>query len=350
MALAAGVSTASVSRVLNGSSLVRPDVRSRVERAMRALDYTPHEGARALATSRSMILGAVIPTLNNAIFAEGINAFERGARLRGRTLVLSVSNYDLELELEHVRRMVRRGVDGVLLVGNEHHPDVHDTLERAGTAHACAWAHDPAARAPNIGFSNRDAAGTVIDHLVGLGHRRVGMLAGITAGNDRARERLCGVAERLAAHGLELHPSDVAETVYAIREAREAFAALIDGWGAERPTALVCGNDVIAVGALLEAQRRGLVVPDDLSIAGFDNLPLAGELDPAITTIDVPAAAMGERAAAALVEAIDDGTVVASCRFEAELKVRQTTGPRTGQGRGRAALWTGGTATPDDGT
>lgn len=325
VASAAGVSTASVSRVLNDSGPVRAEVRSRVETAMRALDYTPHEGARALATSRSMILGAVIPTLNNAIFAEGINAFERAARLRGHTLVLSVSNYDPELELEHVRRMVRRGVDGVLLVGNEHDELCHIALERSGTTHVCAWTHDANARAPNIGFSNRAAIATVVDHLVGLGHRRIGMLAGVTAGNDRAWDRLEGARERLAARGLSLMPEDVEEVPYTIRAAREAFSALLDRWGGKRPSALMCGNDVIALGVLLEARRQGIDVPNELSVTGFDNLPIASELDPAITTVDVPAERMGEHAAHALTDAIQAGTSIASHRLETELRIRTTT-------------------------
>lgn len=323
---AAGVSTASVSRVLNGVGLVKPAIQARIERAIRALDYVPHEGARALVTRRSLVLGAIIPTLNNAIFAEGINAFEAEARARGYTLVLSVSNYDLNEERTLVRRMVQRGVDGLLLVGNEHAAESFAMLRRAAVAHVCAWTFEENGPAPNVGFRNAEAMAEIVDLLVGLGHRRFAMLAGVQAGNDRARGRVIGVEAQLAAHGLRLQPAMLAECPYTIRAAREAFHRLMDGKAeAERPTALICGNDVIAVGALLEARRLEIAVPGALSITGFDNLAVAAEMDPDITTVHVPADQMGRGAASALIEAIGAGTAVKSSLIPTRLLVRGTT-------------------------
>ena len=333
VAKAAGVSTATVSRVLNGSSLVKPAVRKRIEAAMAALNYVPHDAARALALRRSRILGAIIPTLNNAIFARGLNAFERAARERGYTLVLSVSNYDLEEERRLVRKMIERGVDGLLLIGNDHLPESFQSLRAAGVRHACAWSYAENAPAPNIGFSNVEAMAEVVDHLVGLGHREIAMIAGLTAANDRARERVEGVHRRLRHHGLTLPDSWLVEVPYAIREARRALDELLPATLLpakllpEGPTAVICGNDVIAFGALFAAQARGLEVPRDLSITGFDNLTLAGELDPAITTVDVPADAMGAAAAEALIDAVDGKTGVARRRLATALLVRGTTAP-----------------------
>ncbi len=135
VARAAGVSTASVSRVLNDSPLVRPEARARIEAAMQKLNYIPHSAARTLAMNRSATLGAVIPTLNNALFARGINAFERAARRQGHTLLLSVHNYDLDEEVRLVRTMIARGVDGLMLIGNTHRPEVFEMLRAAGTRH-----------------------------------------------------------------------------------------------------------------------------------------------------------------------------------------------------------------------
>ena len=326
VARAAGVSTASVSRVLNGVVPVKPILRARIEQAIAALDYAANEGARALATRRSMVLGAIIPTLGNAIFAEAVNAFEAAARAHGYTLVLSVSNYDLAEERTLVRRMIQRGVDGVLLVGNEHEPACFETLRRAGVAHVCAWTFEPDAPAPNVGFSNAAAMAGIVDHLVGLGHRRIAMLAGIIAGNDRARGRVAGVEAALRAHGLSLPPDWLVQCPYTIRDGRAAFGRLWDGGGA-RPTAVICGNDVIALGALLEAQARGIAVPGAVSVTGFDNLAFAREMSPALTTVDVPAEAMGGGAALALIEAIKAGQQVQGRLLPTELLVRGTTGP-----------------------
>ena len=325
VAQAAGVSTASVSRLLNGIGPVRPAVRARIEQAIAELDYVPHEGARALVTRRSLVLGAIIPTLNNAIFADCINAFEAEARAHGFTLVLSVNNYDLDEERTLVRRMVQRGVDGVLLVGNEHADSSFDILRRAGVAHVCAWAFDPAGPAPNVGFRNAEAMADVVDLLVALGHRRFAMLAGVQAGNDRARARVDGVCARLEHHGLALAPAMLAESRYTIRAAREAFAGLMDGVAAERPTALICGNDVIGLGAVLEARSRGIAVPEALSVTGFDNLAIAAEMEPPMTTVDVPAELMGRGAARALIEAIGAGRPVVGSLMPTRLLIRGTT-------------------------
>lgn len=326
VAQVAGVSTASVSRMLNGIGPIKPAVRARIQEAIAALDYVPHDCARALVTRRSQVLGAVIPTLNNAIFAEGINAFEAEARADGFTLVLSVSNYDLDEERTLIRRMVQRGVDGLLLVGNEHTASSFEMLRRASVAHVCTWTFEDAGPAPNVGFRNADAMADVVDLLVSLGHRRFAMLAGVQAGNDRARGRVDGVVARLRFHGLDLVPAMLAESLYTIRAAREALAGLMQGLGvAARPTALICGNDVIGIGALLEARRCGIAVPQALSITGFDNLAIAAELDPPMTTVDVPAEQMGRGAARALIEAISAGRAVTGQLMPTRLLVRGTT-------------------------
>jgi len=326
VARAAGVSTASVSRMLNGIGPVKPAVRARIEQAITALDYVPHEGARALVTRRSLVLGAVIPTLNNAIFAEGINAFEAEARAHGFTLVLSVSNYDLMEERTLVRRMVQHGVDGLLLVGNEHAPDSFEVLRRSKVAHLCTWAFDTAGPAPNVGFRNAEAMADVVDLLVSLGHRRFAMLAGVQAGNDRARARVAGVQARLQSHGLHMPEALLAESPYTIRAAREAFITLMHAQaGADRPTAMICGNDVIGIGALLEARRFGIEVPQELSITGFDNLAIAAEMEPPMTTVEVPAEQMGRAAALALIEAIGTGRAVEGALMPTRLLVRGTT-------------------------
>jgi LacI family transcriptional regulator len=316
----AGVSTATVSRVMNGSPLVSAAARARVEAAIEALGYVPHAGARSLALRRSGTLGAVIPTLENAIFAAGVDAFEAEARGAGFGLVISVSNYDPAQEVELIRQMLERGVEGLLLVGNDRAPQGLELLEGSGLNHACAWSYDEGAPGPNVGFDNAAAMAEVADHLIGAGRRRIGMLAGIQAGNDRARARLGGLLARLDGHGLA--PAGVAEVRYSVRRAKEAARGLL----AARPDALVCGNDVIAYGALAAAREAGLAVPDDLAVTGFDDLPLSAEIAPGLTTVHVPARRMGASAAAALIAAARDGPPVSPRRLETHLVVRASSG------------------------
>ncbi|MGD9866558.1 MAG: LacI family DNA-binding transcriptional regulator [Hyphomicrobiales bacterium] len=321
----AGVSTATVSRVLNRSPLVREEVRQLVEAAIADIGYYPDGSARALASNRTFTVGAVIPTLNNAVFASGINAFESHLQEAGYTLLVAVSSYQAANEELQVRRLLERGVEGLLLVGNSHAPHVYETLRRSHTPYVNTWAYDPAYGHPNIGFSNWKAARAAVDHLVGLGHRRIGMIAGVTANNDRAADRLDAVKRRLVEHGLELDARSSLECPYSIEEARGALGRIVEQGALA--DALVCGNDVIALGVLFEARSRNIDVPGRLSIVGFDDLPLTRHVSPALTTVAVPAARMGALAAEALLAAIETGQPPESVELEAPLVVRETTAP-----------------------
>lgn len=335
IARAANVSTATVSRVLNDSPLVRPDVRKRVEQQIKKLGYFPHGAARALASNRSFTIGAVIPTLGNAIFANSVNALEARLAESNYTLLLAVSNYSPEAEAIQVRRLLERGIDGLMLIGNDHPPETYKALERAGTVYVNTWNYDPSQGHPNIGFSNRTAMAELADHIVALGHTSIGMLAGITAGNDRAYDRLEGLRDALAGHGIALEDWATREVPYSIPIARAATAELIEN--GRLPTALLCGNDVIALGVLFEAAARGIRIPEDLSVAGFDNLPLVEHIRPALTTVNIPTDEMGSLAADVLLEALATGSSPRSIDLGASLLVRETTGPARGTRKARSA-------------
>ena len=326
IARAAGVSTATVSRALNGTGIVTDEARRRIDAAVQELGYMPHGAARALASRRSHTVGAVIPTLASAIFAAGIDAFEQRLNEAGLTLLLALSNYDVEAETLKVRRLLERGVDAIALVGNAHGPQVHQMISRAGVPYVHTWAWNPRSEHPHVGFSNFEASRKVAHYLAKLGHTRFAMIAGITADNDRAAERVAGTRQGLAECGLSLDGGRIVETPYTHSAAREAFRALMATDGPV-PTALVCGNDVLATGALLEAKAHGLAVPEEISLVGFDDLPLAAHLDPPLTTISVPAADMGCGAAEALIEALSGRNPVQGCELDAALLVRGTTGP-----------------------
>jgi len=300
-------------------------VRARVQAAKESLGYIPHSAARALALNRSSTLGAIIPTLDEAIFAQGTNAFTSAARKLGHTVIVSVSNYDLDDEPALVRAMLERGVDGLMLVGNDHRASVLRLLSDAAVPHVCTWAYESDAPVPNIGFSNHAAVGVLVDHLLSLSHRRFAILAGVALDNDRAAARLAGVTDKLMQAGISLHRPLIRQVPYDVAQARVAFQALMQV--RPRPTAVICGNDVIALGAILEAARLGIKVPLEVSVAGFDNLPIASEMSPSITTIEVPAREMGEHAAIALVDAILQKRMIESESLPVRLIARESTGP-----------------------
>ena len=328
IAAAAGVSTATVSRVVNQSSLVSDQLRTRVLDEMERHGYFPHGAARALAYNKSWTIGAVIPTLDNDLFARGIDALMKRLREMDYSLMVVSSDYSLEDETFLVRRLLERGVDGIFLVGQERLPQTVTLLERSRRPYVESYISDDRDRQGYIGFSNVAASTTAVEHLIQLGHRRIGMLSGVTSGNDRALHRVKGFREAMARHDLEINERFIAEIHYDIDEARQAFARILAEQ--ERPTALVCGNDFIAMGVLIEGQARGFRIPENMSVVGIDNHPLARHAHPPLTTIDIPAVAIGKLSAESLVQAIEQGTPIGRHEMAAPLIVRRTTCPPPG--------------------
>ncbi len=325
VARAAGVSLSTASRALADPGLVLPATRSRIQDAAARLGYVPHGAARALASRRSRTIGAVVPTLDNPIFAASTQALQHRIARDGYTLLVGSHEYDLEAEVKVVSALVERGVDGIVLVGLDHSPDLHRLLAKAAIPFEFTWATDASQIHYSLGFSNRLAAAHVAQHLLELGHREFAMISGQTTSNDRARERVAGVREALAAHGLELPSRRVLEIAFGISAARAAFGRLLDS--GERFTALVCGNDLLALGALLEAAARGIAVPRQLSVTGFDDIELAGEFSPALTTIHLPVADIGRIAAERMLARIGGGEVPKSHEIPVHLVVRASTAP-----------------------
>ncbi len=316
----AGVSTATVSRVLNEPERVSAETRSRVEAAVAHFDYTPHFGGRALASNRTNTVGAVIPTMENAIFARGLQALQEALAETGVTLVVATSNYDPEREAQQIRALLGRGVDGLVLIGEARDLALYETLERRGVPFVLVWSWRPDCPWPCVGFDNRAAARAMAQRVLDLGHRRVAMIAGVTRGNDRATARVKGVRDALTARSLRLDESNLMETPYQLEAGADAARRLLSA--TPRPTAIVCGNDVLAAGALMAIRSLGLNAPDDVSVTGFDDIDLALVLDPPLTTVHVPHRRMGEAAARLLLRlrAREDDT--ASVVFETALVER----------------------------
>lgn len=332
VAEAAGVSTATVSRVINGSGPVRPALRQKVEAAIAALGYVPNAGARAMMLRRSGTVGAIFPTVDNAIFAQAIDALQRRLAEAGLQLLLSTSDYDPEIEARQAAAMLSAGVDALVVCGTGQDEAVLQRLRQRGVpvVHVMSWPAPPGRLA--VGFDNRGAMAQVVRYLLDLGHRDIAMLAGLTRANDRAAARVIGVREALQAAGHELPPERLVERAYGLGPARDGLRALLAARPA--PTAVVCGNDVLAFGALLEARKLGLAVPAQLSIVGFDDLELAAHVHPPLTTVRVPAEALWRRAAERVIDALRGEESAQQNEFEVALVVRGSTAPPAGVGRG----------------
>jgi LacI family transcriptional regulator len=317
----AGVSTATVSRVLSKPDVVRSNTKEQVMAAVRQLDYQPDAAARALASGRTHTVGCVIPTLDHAIFARSTQAMQTTLAQAGYQLLVASHEYDPATEFEVVRALQQRGVDSLVLVGTDHAPRLWKALSVWRKPTLLTWSCDP--RLPSLGFDNAGAARMATQHLLGLGHRRIGVISGLTAHNDRARSRIDGVRQALTQLKLTLPPSLVTEQAFNLEGGRLGLRKLMSA--RQPPTAIFCGNDLLAVGALLEAQRMNLKVPEHLSICGIDNLEIAEAINPGLTTVSLPTQDLGRIAAQYMLSAISGEVIAAQSLLPFELVVRGST-------------------------
>lgn len=320
-----GISPATVSRVLNHPSIVRPALRERVQKAVAETGYLPHGVARSLASARTRTMGAVVPTVDSALFARVVDGLQHAIHAAGHQLLLSSSGYDLAREAAEVRALVERGVDALMLVGLSHDPTVYDLLQARGVPYVttCSWT--AAMAEPGIGWDNVESAMRVARYLLDIGHRRLAVIAGPTRDNDRAAGRRAGFLRALAERGIPPGDCPVVEMPYTIPDARNAMSALLRR--TPRPTAVLCGNDILAFGALQECLWAGVRVPEDVSITGFDDIDMAAHCHPSITTLRVPAFDVGAKAGELLLAALRTGSCPPAIRIELELVVRATTAP-----------------------
>jgi LacI family transcriptional regulator len=324
VARAAKVSLATASRALNQPEIVRDTIRKRVEDAVQLLGYTPDRMARALSSGRSHIVGAIVPTLANAIFADGVEALQDGLGARGYTLLLANSRYDPHKELQQIRAFLEHGVDGLVLVGDSFDPQLLPLIQQHGVPVVTTYVCTSRNGLPAIGIDNGQATYKMTRYLLELGHREFGIIANTALPNDRSKARLDGMRLALAEGGVSLAADRVVEVALpSIAYGRRALGSLLTACSGI--TAILCTNDAVAVGALSEARRIGRNIPRELSIVGFDNIEIAAESDPPLTTVDVPAHEIGRLAAEFLINAIEGRRIPNETKLAAPLIVREST-------------------------
>ncbi|MEL7026095.1 MAG: LacI family DNA-binding transcriptional regulator [Pseudomonadota bacterium] len=320
----AGVSTATVSRVLNSPDRVFGETQERVMKAVRDLGYTPNFGARALAAKQTNTVGAVIPTMENAVFARGLQAFQEELGRHGKTLLLASSAYDAALEDEQVRNLVARGAEALLLIGYDRDPNLYEFLSKRGVPILISWSFDPKKNQPAVGFDNRSAMHELARLVVDRGHTRIACISAPTETNDRARERVAGIKDAMAGSGLSPDDLNLVTVPYGIERGEVAFRKILAA--APDTTVVMCGNDVLAIGALRAAREMGLRVPQDISITGFDDIEIAMLAEPALTTVHVPHREMGRRAAGLLTRMLASDGNIESTELPTDIRLRRSLG------------------------
>ncbi len=331
------VSVATVSRVLNGKGPVHADTARRIRSAAKSLHYVPHGGARSLITRRTTTLGVLLPELYGEFFSELIRGIDVCARRKGFHLLVSSSHSD-RAESEEMVRAMRGRVDGLIVLS----PDVRPHALKANLPEKfpVVLVNTAGGRGSfdSLTVDNFGGAVEMVRHLAGLGHRRIDFLEGPAANRD-ASERLRGYRQARSEQGLETSgveiPGDFREES-GYEACRRILAAR------RRPSAVFAANDSMALGLLCAFQEKGIRVPQDVAIAGFDDIPIARYVTPPLTSVRVPIAELGARAAELLIAGLESGPAPGRRRetLPTHLVVRSSCGELDGA-RPRSASGTG---------
>lgn len=287
----AGVARVTVSRVINAPDSVAPKTRDAVLAAIARLGFVPNLNAGTLASRRSRIVGALVPTLSNAWFADTMDGLSVRLAAAGYQLLLGQTRYSETEEERLVDAFIGRRVDAIVLTGTQHLPAVHATLQRAGIPVIECWDLVDAPIDTVVGFSNADAGAAVARHLIGRGCRNLGFIG---ADEYRSALRLQGFREAASAAGVQAVHAHLVTPPSGIHDGARGLEALVHAHPAM--DGVFCSNDTLALGALLAARNHGWRVPEQIAVAGFSDLPVAAASVPALTTIRIESRALGEYA------------------------------------------------------
>jgi LacI family transcriptional regulator, galactose operon repressor len=325
VARVAGVSHATVSRVVNGSQNVREETRQRVETAMRELGYVAHVSARALARGRTQVIGLLAQEVDNAFFTSVIGGVDQQASAQGYDFLLCTTHARREKEAEYVARLSRGMVDGLLIVLPRGLPDYVEQLRTDDFPFVLIDYDDDAPGCSVVNASNHRGTRDAIRYLIDLGHRRIGFITG-RDNVGATHSRLAGYRDEMAAAGLSVRPGDVLEGDFMETRGHAAGVELLTR--PERPTAIFASSDMAAFGVMRAAGDLGIAIPGGLSVVGFDDIPEAARVNPALTTVRQPLREMGRVAVDQLLGRLDDpGQPPARVVLDTALIVRGSTAP-----------------------
>lgn len=328
IAQAAGVSQSTVSRVLNDAPTSVPiaaETRERVREVAQRLGYRPNPLARGLRGARTMLLGVIVREITDPFFSVAIDALSTEALARGYNVVLGSAHSKADEAIALRAVLETRHCDAILLLGDmRDEPRFLEDLRASQTRTIALWHGTELEGVPTVNFDNNTGIVAAMEHLVELGHDRIAFVGGRPLGD--IRERRTGYLEYLAEHGLDSAEEYIQEVTNDPEGGDRALRALMDADPA--PTAVVCSTDHLAIGVLHGAADLGMTVPDDLSVIGFDDIPLVSYTVPPLTTVRMPIAEMSTVAARLAMDDLDQETFDQLRAYVAvpSLVVRKSTG------------------------
>jgi LacI family transcriptional regulator len=322
----ANVSVATVSRVFSGANAVREETSKRIRDVAARLRYAPHGGARSLITSKTQTLGVLLPDLYGEFFSEIIRGIDLAARSSGFHLLVSSSHSD-RCELENAIRSMRGRVDGVVIMS----PDIDASVLLANLPEEqpVVMLNSVVRRqgVASVKIDNRRGACEMVRHLIAHGHRRIAFIAGAERNLDGDQRRR-GYRAALTEAGLNLNHSMEFSGDFTEDSGFEAAKEILKRTSS-RPSAIFAANDAMAIGAMSALREAGVKVPAEIAVAGFDDIPIARHMSPALSSVHVPIAGLGERAAGRLMSALTNpGSYVARHEvLRTTLVIRESCGP-----------------------
>ncbi len=313
-----GVSVATVSRVLNSPGKVANETRRRVELAIAELKFVPSAAARAINRGRTSMVAALLPTLDNAIYARVVDGLEARLVEDQLSLIVAQTGDDPDVELSRARHMVNIGAEAMIVVGVNHHPELFELLDHTQIPTVAISYFDEASDLPTIGYDNWEAASIAAQHLVDLGHCKIAVLHGPISTNDRMRQRK---------QALQESDFDADFSFFEVSLSMEGGQHGVDLALKDpvQPTAILCFSDVIAHGALHKLHRLDVSVPGDVSLIGMEDLPASSLTQPALTSVHLSVEKMGALAAEAVSNWLQNDVRPAPINLPIRLVKRETT-------------------------
>ena len=298
----AGVSTATVSRVMHVPQVVRPATLERVREVMRDCGYVYNATAGDFSRRKSTVIGVLILSTTTKV-ASSVRAAQDVATEHDFPLIVSASGFDAALERKYLQQFLERSVAGVLVIGHMR-ANIEKIREIQARGIPCLFLWDvlPESDDSYVGYDTVHGTFARVNHLIEQGHNRIGFICGINAGVDRLSKRYLGYQKALRANGLSLEPELVRSAISSFANGKAAMRELMSL--PNPPRCVCCASDVLAVGAMAAVWEAGLSVPHDYCIAGFDNSELSAYTTPTLSTVDVPGEEMGRAGMNALMELI----------------------------------------------
>ena len=319
----ANVSTATVSRTLNQSGPVKAATARKVWRAVTALNYYPNSHARTLVSGRSRLIGLIVSDITNPFFPELVRAFEDLAAQKQYDLLLTSTNYDTSRMTTCLRRMLERKVDGVAMMTSEMDTSLIKELSKRNLPIVFMDVGQMGPRMSHVSIDYGNGIRQAVDHVAELGHRSIGFITG-PLDLHSARTRRQAFVDGLRHHRIALDRRHVREGTHTAEGGERAMKELLKL--TKMPTAVVCSNDWTAIGALHAIHEAGLSVPNDISLVGFDDIPLTSYTTPTLTTVRMSARDVGATAFQALFSLIGEQHVEGDVyQVPTRLVVREST-------------------------